>query len=81
MIDDHDEDARDPFDDELEDALMLAAELIARVKRVGMTKLQLPIEDEHGTWIVNITKSGVFEKPNYSIPDHDGSHDGSSPKR
>jgi hypothetical protein len=54
-----DEDPNDPIDDEFDGVVLSAAEIIARVKRIGMTELELPIIDESGVWILTIKRLGV----------------------
>jgi hypothetical protein len=49
----------DPFDDELDAAVLAATELIARTKRVGMTELELPLIDENYTWVVTVKRVGI----------------------
>jgi hypothetical protein len=59
MRDEPEEDPNDPIDDEFDGAMMSAAELIAHVKRIGATELELPIIDESGVWILTLKKLGV----------------------
>jgi hypothetical protein len=56
MSDGPDHSGNSPIDDELDAAVMIAAELVSRVKRVGMTRLEVPIKDEFDTWIVTVRK-------------------------
>jgi hypothetical protein len=59
MKDDPQDFPNDPFDDELDAAVLAAAELIARTKRVGLAELELPLVDENCTWIVTVKRMGV----------------------
>jgi len=63
MKDDPQDFPNDPFDDELDAAVLAAAELIARTKRVGMTELELPLIDENYTWVVTVKRMGIH-RPN-----------------
>jgi hypothetical protein len=79
MSDEHDDYPNDPIDDEMDEAVMTAAELVARVKRIGTAKLELPISDGSNEWIVTVKKRGndtgqAFTSDGFR--DHDGSHDG-----
>jgi hypothetical protein len=56
-----DEFPNDPFDDELDAALMAAAELVSRTKTVGLDELELPIVDETAVWQVNVKRLGIRE--------------------
>ena len=49
----------DPFDDEMDAAVMAAAELIARTKTVGLTELELPLVDEDCAWVVTVKRIGI----------------------
>jgi len=49
----------DPFDDELDAAVLAAAELIMRTKRVGLTELELPLIDENCAWVVTVKRLGI----------------------
>jgi hypothetical protein len=49
----------DPLDDELDAAVLAAAELIAHAKTVGLTELDLPIVDEASVWVVTVKKMGI----------------------
>jgi hypothetical protein len=51
----------DPFDDELDNALVAGAQLIAHIKRLGATELELPIVDDSGVWIVTVKRMGIQE--------------------
>jgi hypothetical protein len=55
-------DLNDPIDDELDDAVMLAAELVARAKKIGMAKLELPITDQSGLWTVTVKRADMQEQ-------------------
>jgi hypothetical protein len=59
----------DPLDDELADAMMVAAELVARAKRIGLEKLELPINDQSSVWTVTVKKAGIRE---HLVPGSDG---------
>jgi hypothetical protein len=59
MKDDPQDFPNDPFDDELDAAVLAAAELIARTKRVDLAELELPLVDENCTWIVAVKRMGV----------------------
>jgi hypothetical protein len=49
----------DPFDDELDAAVVAAAELVAHAKIVGLTELELAVPDESGVWAVTVKKLGI----------------------
>jgi hypothetical protein len=49
----------DPLDEELDAAVLAAAELIAHAKTVGLTELDLPIVDEASVWVVTVKKMGI----------------------
>jgi hypothetical protein len=51
--------ANDPLDDELDAAVLAAAELIAHAKTVGLAELQLPVVDESNVWAVTVKKMGI----------------------
>jgi hypothetical protein len=69
----------DPIDDELDDAVMLAAELVARAKRIGTASLELPVRDESNLWTVTVMRADLRE---HQVPSADGNganrgqHDG-----
>ena len=69
MTDHPDDDLNDPIDDELNDAVMSAAELVACVKRIGMAKLEFPIKDESAVWTVTVKRAGLTE---HQVPSADG---------
>jgi hypothetical protein len=74
MSEDRDEFENDPIDDELEEAMMVAAELVSRAKRLGMPKLELPIRDEVTTWRVTVSKMETVPYP--GVPREQRDHDG-----
>ena len=49
----------DPFDDELDAAVIAAAEMVACAKTVGLTELEFPIPDESCVWAVTVKKMGI----------------------
>jgi hypothetical protein len=49
--------------------MMAAAELVARTKRIGMDKLELPVHDESSAWIVTVRKGGIRE---HTLSNSDG---------
>ena len=49
----------DPFDDELDAAVLAATELVSHTKKVGLAELELPIPDESCVWKVTVTKMGI----------------------
>ena len=69
----------DPIDDELDDAVMLAAEFVARAKRIGTASLELPVRDESNLWTVTVMRADLRE---HQVPRADGNganrgqHDG-----
>jgi hypothetical protein len=69
MADGSDDDQNDPIDDELDDAMMVAAELVARAKQMGLDKLELPVNDESSVWTVTVKKAGIRE---HLLPSSDG---------
>jgi hypothetical protein len=69
LNDQSDDHLNDPIDDELDDAVMLAAELVARAKRIGMAKLELPIKDESTQWTVTVKRADLTE---HQVPSADG---------
>jgi hypothetical protein len=70
MSQDPDDYVNDPIDDELDEAMMVAAELVARAKRIGMAKLELPIQDESSEWTVTVKRSGLREHGEPSADGH-----------
>jgi hypothetical protein len=70
MSQDPDDYVNDPIDDELDEAMMVAAELVARAKRIGMAKLELPIQDESSEWTVTVKRSGLREHEEPSADGH-----------
>jgi hypothetical protein len=77
MSEDFQDDLNDPIDDELDAAMMGAAELVERAKRIGMTKLELPLGDQSDRWKVIIQKEEIAEYPGSghelrASGDHDG---------
>ena len=54
-----DSDYLQPFDDELEAALIAAEDIVARAKAVDLVKLEFVIQDESGEWSITVKKSGV----------------------
>jgi hypothetical protein len=52
----------DPFDDELDAAVLAAAELVVHTKTVGLTALEIPIMDESGIWEVTVKKLGISDE-------------------
>jgi hypothetical protein len=84
LNDPSDDHPNDPIDDELDDAVMLAAELVARAKRIGMAKLELPIKDESTQWTVTVQRTDRTEHQGPSADGHGvdgnganrGQHDG-----
>jgi hypothetical protein len=73
MTDDPEDNENDPLDDELGDAMMVAAELVARAKRIGMAKLELPIQDESTVWTVTVKRAGIREYEEPSVDGHGAS--------
>jgi hypothetical protein len=69
LNDQTDDNLNDPIDDELDDAVMLAAELVARAKRIGMAKLELPIKDESALWTVTVQRA---DRTEHQVPGADG---------
>jgi hypothetical protein len=69
MSDERDDDVNDPIDDEMDAAVMAAAELVIRAKTVGLEKLELQIPDQEGSWTVVVKKSSLRE---YKVPGADG---------
>jgi hypothetical protein len=63
---------------------MLAAELVARVKRIGMATLELPIKDESTQWTVTVKRADIREHQAPNVDGHGadgngairGQHDG-----
>jgi hypothetical protein len=77
MNDNPDDSVNDPIDDEMEAATMVAAELVARAKRLRMPKLELPIKDEAAAWKVTVSKMEITAYPGSSQdPRNRGEHDG-----
>jgi hypothetical protein len=79
LNDQSDDNLNDPIDDELDDAVMLAAELVARAKRIGMAKLELPIKDESTQWTVTVKRADVREHQVHTADGHTANgtqHDG-----
>jgi hypothetical protein len=48
----------------------LAAELVARAKRIGMAKLELPIKDESTQWTVTVKRADLTEHQVHSADGH-----------
>lgn len=69
MTDGPEDNVNDPFDDELDAAMMDAADLVARAKAVGLHKLELPISDQSTQWIVTVKKVDMGE---HQEPSSDG---------
>jgi hypothetical protein len=61
MSQEPDDYVNDPIDDELDEAMMVAAELVVRAKRIGMAKLELPVEHESTVWTVTVKRTGIGE--------------------
>jgi hypothetical protein len=51
----------DPFDDEMDGAMIAAVELVARVKRMQSIEIELPVVDESCMWIVTVKRMGIRE--------------------
>jgi len=49
----------DPFDDELDSAMIAAVELVVHIKRMQSVELELPIVDESCLWTVTVKKMGI----------------------
>jgi hypothetical protein len=62
MNDNSDGYLNDPLDDEFDAAVISAAQLIAHTKRIGLTELELPVEDEAHVWSVVVKRMGIGEK-------------------
>jgi len=69
MSQEPDDDQNDPIDDELDDAMIVAAELVLRAKKIGMAKLELPIRDEFTVWTVTVKRADLTE---HQVPNADG---------
>ena len=41
-----------------------SAQLIAHIKRIGATKLELPIVDDSGVWILTVERMGIQDDAN-----------------
>jgi hypothetical protein len=71
----------DPIADEPDDAVMLAAELVTRAKRIEMASLELPVSDESNLWTVTVKRADLRE---HQVPSAEGNganrgqHDGKS---
>jgi hypothetical protein len=52
----------DPFDDELDAAVIAAVELVARAKTVGLAELEFPIVDEASVWAISIKQMGISDE-------------------
>jgi hypothetical protein len=52
----------DPFDDELDAAVIAADELVAHARAVGIEELELPIPDDSGVWAVTVKKLKIREE-------------------
>jgi hypothetical protein len=63
-FDNEPDEPNDPFDDELDNALVAGAQLIAHIKRIGATKLELPIVDDSGVWILTVERMGIQDDAN-----------------
>lgn len=70
----------DPIDDELSAAMMVAAELVVHVKKIGLPELEFPIPDDAHVWVVNVRKLGIengeeSERPSHRPDRHDDALD------
>ena len=70
----------DPIDDELSAAMMVAAELVVHVKKIGLPELEFPLPDDGNVWVVNVRKLGIEngeepEEPPHRPDRHDDSVD------
>jgi hypothetical protein len=56
------DDPNDPLDDELDAAMISALELVAHVKQMQSTELELPVVDDSGAWIVTVKRMGILDE-------------------
>jgi hypothetical protein len=69
MSQEPDDQLNDPIDDELDNAVMLAVELVAHVRRIGMVSLELPVRDESHVWTVTVKRA---DKTEHQVPSANG---------
>jgi hypothetical protein len=82
MADDPEDNQNDPIDDELDAAMMSAADLVIRAKTIGLNKLELPIKDESSEWTVTVKRAGTSEYERPGVDGHGangGQRDGKMP--
>jgi hypothetical protein len=61
MRDEPEDQPNDPFDGELDSAMITAVELVAHVKRMQSVEVELPILDESCLWMVTVKRMGIRE--------------------
>jgi hypothetical protein len=59
--DEPDDELNDPFDDEMDGAMLSATQLISHVKRMQSSELELPIMDQSCMWLVTVKRLGISE--------------------
>jgi hypothetical protein len=59
MSDEFDDELNDPFDDELDGAVLAASQLIEHIKRIQSDELELPIIGGSSLWLVTIKRMGI----------------------
>jgi hypothetical protein len=47
------------IDEEMAATMILAAEIIARLKTINKTELELPMIDEDAVWVVTVKRLGI----------------------